>query len=75
MPASTSSPTPPAPDQLRDQSSAGREEDSGPLKRLAEVPEPRDPREVRHSLALIHVLALAATAVPIGAASLLAIGG
>ncbi|MEH0586851.1 ISAs1 family transposase [Streptomyces sp. B21-106] len=39
---------------------------------MAEVPDPRDPRGVRHTL--VHVLALAATAVLAGATSLLAIG-
>jgi len=71
VPAATSSPIPPALDQLRDCSPAGPEEFPGLLERLAEVPDPRDPRGVRH--ALVHVLALAATAVLSGATSLLAI--
>ncbi|MER6114234.1 transposase family protein, partial [Streptomyces hirsutus] len=44
----------------------------GLLERLAEVPDPRDPRGVRHAPAV--VLALAACAVLAGAASLLAVG-
>jgi hypothetical protein len=42
------------------------------LERLAEVPNPRDPRGVRH--ALVVVLALTACAVLAGATSLLAVG-
>ncbi|MFF2820481.1 ISAs1 family transposase [Kitasatospora cineracea] len=71
MPAAPTSPIPPALDQLRDQSSAGLAEFPGLLERLAEVPDPRDPRGVRHTL--VHVLALAAAAVLAGATSLLAI--
>ncbi|WP_240797532.1 transposase family protein [Streptomyces sp. F001] len=48
------------------------EEIPGLLERLAEVPDPRDPRGVRH--ALVVVLALTACAVPAGATSLLAVG-
>lgn len=44
----------------------------GLLGRLAQVPDPRDPRGVRH--ALVGVLALAACAVLAGATSLLAVG-
>ncbi|WP_234375618.1 transposase family protein [Streptomyces sp. CB01373] len=44
----------------------------GLLQRLAEVPDPRDPRGVRH--ALTAVLALTACAVPAGATSLSAVG-
>ncbi|MFG2425045.1 transposase family protein, partial [Streptomyces sp. NPDC048448] len=44
----------------------------GLLERLAEVPDPRDPRGVRH--ALVVVLALTACAVLAGARSLLAVG-
>ncbi|CAM5301254.1 transposase family protein [Streptomyces aurantiogriseus] len=44
----------------------------GLLERLAEVPDPRDPRGVRH--ALTAVLALTACAVLAGARSLLAVG-
>jgi hypothetical protein len=42
------------------------------LQRLAEVPDPRDPRGVRHALAV--VLAPTACAVLAGATSLLAVG-
>ncbi|MFJ8551241.1 transposase family protein [Streptomyces sp. NPDC093676] len=45
---------------------------AGLLERLAEVPDPRDPRGVRHALAV--VLALAACAVLARATSLLAVG-
>ncbi|MFJ3309507.1 transposase family protein [Streptomyces sp. NPDC086549] len=48
------------------------EEIPGLLERLAEVPDPRDPRGVRH--ALVAVLALTACAVLAGATSLLAVG-
>nr|WP_167344223.1 ISAs1 family transposase [Streptomyces novaecaesareae] len=44
----------------------------GLLERLAQVPDPRDPRGVRHALAV--VLALTACAVLAGATSLLAVG-
>jgi hypothetical protein len=44
----------------------------GLLQRLAEVPDPRDPRGVRHALTV--VLALTACAVLAGATSLLAVG-
>ncbi|MGW2651922.1 ISAs1 family transposase [Streptomyces sp. NPDC001393] len=44
----------------------------GLLERLGEVPDPRDPRGVRH--ALVVVLALTACAVLAGATSLLAVG-
>ncbi|MFI9809438.1 transposase family protein [Streptomyces sp. NPDC052301] len=44
----------------------------GLLERPAEVPDSRDPRGVRHALAV--VLALAACAVPTGATSLLSVG-
>uniref|UniRef100_UPI002F909A82 transposase family protein n=1 Tax=Streptomyces sp. NBC_01562 TaxID=2975879 RepID=UPI002F909A82 len=44
----------------------------GLLERLAEVPDPRDPRGVRHTLTV--VLALTACAVLAGARSLLAVG-
>ncbi|MFE4698712.1 ISAs1 family transposase [Streptomyces sp. NPDC056738] len=48
------------------------EEIPGLLERLSEVPDPRDPRGVRH--ALVVVLALTACAVLAGATSLLAVG-
>ncbi|MEV6029430.1 transposase family protein, partial [Streptomyces sp. NPDC052036] len=72
MPACASSPIPPALDQLRDQPQVGSGQVPGLLERLAEVPDPRDPRGVRHGLAV--VLALTACAVLAGATSLLAVG-
>ncbi|MFJ1708498.1 ISAs1 family transposase [Kitasatospora sp. NPDC088346] len=72
MPADATSPIPPALDQLREQPEAAPEEVPGLLERLAEVPDPRDPRGVRH--ALVVVLALTACAVLAGATSLLAVG-
>ncbi|WNO62402.1 ISAs1 family transposase [Streptomyces sp. AM2-3-1] len=71
MPAVASSPIPPALDQLRDQPDAAEGELPGLLGRLAEVPDPRRPRGIRHGL--VYVLALAACAVLAGATSLLAI--
>ncbi|WP_406511095.1 ISAs1 family transposase [Streptomyces sp. NBC_00161] len=71
MPAATSTPILPALDRLRDQLSARLDEPPGLLERLAEVPDRRDPRGVRH--ALVHVLALAAAAALAGATSLLTI--
>jgi len=70
VPAAASSLIPPALDQLRDQSEPVAEH-PGLLQRLADVPDPRDPRGVRHTL--VFVLALAASAVLTGATSLLAI--
>lgn len=72
MPVDVSLPIPPALDQLREQPGVGPGEVAGLLERLAEVPYPRDPRGVRHALAV--VLALAACAVLAGATSLLAVG-
>ncbi len=72
MPADASSPIPPAFDQLREHPGAVPKEIPGLLERLAEVPDPRDPRGVRH--ALVVVLALTACAVLAGATSLLAVG-
>ncbi|MEU2826767.1 ISAs1 family transposase [Streptomyces bacillaris] len=72
MPADASSLIPPALDQLRENPQVGPEELPGLLERLAEVPDPRDPRGVRHRLAV--VLALTACAVLAGATSLLAVG-
>ncbi|MDQ0596262.1 hypothetical protein QF037_000607 [Streptomyces canus] len=72
MPVNASSPIPPALDQLRENPQAGPEEAPGLLERLAEVPDPRDPRGVRHHLTV--VLALTACAVLAGATSLLAVG-
>ncbi|MDX3233920.1 transposase family protein [Streptomyces sp. ME19-01-6] len=72
MPADAPSPIPPALDQLREKLQVEREEVPGLLERLAKVPDPRDPRGVRHRLAV--VLALTACAVLVGATSLLAVG-
>nr|WP_329295631.1 ISAs1 family transposase [Streptomyces pseudovenezuelae] len=72
MPADASSPIPPALNQLREHPEAAPGEVPGLLERLAEVPDPRDPRGVRH--ALTAVLALTACAVLAGATSLLAVG-
>ncbi|MFC9235303.1 hypothetical protein ACFTZK_02380 [Streptomyces decoyicus] len=52
MPVDASSPIPPALDQLRKQPEPRPEEIPGLLERLAEVPDPRDPRGVRHALAV-----------------------
>nr|WP_265566351.1 transposase family protein [Streptomyces hygroscopicus] len=71
MPAVVSSPIPPVLDQLCDQPDAAEDELPGLLARLAEVPEPRKPHGVRHSL--VYVPALAACAVLADATSLLAI--
>ncbi|MFB8135312.1 transposase family protein [Streptomyces mirabilis] len=68
MPADASSLIPPALDQLRENPQVRPEEVPGLLERLAEVPDPRDPRGVRHRLAV--VLALTACAVLAGATSL-----
>ncbi|WP_282190333.1 transposase family protein [Streptomyces mirabilis] len=59
-------------DQLRERPGAVPGEIPGLLERLAEVPDPRDPRGVRH--ALVVMLALTACAVLAGATSLLAVG-
>ncbi|MFP8942499.1 ISAs1 family transposase [Streptomyces fenghuangensis] len=72
MPADASSLIPPALDQLREKPQVGPSEVPGLLERLAEVPDPRDPRGVRHRLSV--VLALTACAVLAGATSLLAVG-
>ncbi|GAA2952303.1 ISAs1 family transposase [Streptomyces erythrogriseus] len=72
MPADASSAIPLALDQLREQLDVGPEEVPSLLERLAQVPDPRDPRGVRHALAV--VLALTACAVLAGATSLLAVG-
>ncbi|XKK60598.1 ISAs1 family transposase [Streptomyces sp. ARC32] len=72
MPADASSLIPPALDQLREKPQVDAVEVPGLLERLAEVPDPRDPRGVRHRLAV--VLALTACAVLAGATSLLAVG-
>ncbi|MFJ9005530.1 transposase family protein [Streptomyces canus] len=57
MPAVVSSPIPPVLDQLCYQPEAAEDELPGLLARLAEVPGPRKPRGLRHSL--VYVLALA----------------
>jgi DDE_Tnp_1-associated len=72
VPAEALSPIPPALDQLREHPEVAPEEVPGLLERLSEVPDPRDPRGVRH--ALVVVLALTACAVLAGATSLLAVG-
>ncbi|MBA2948986.1 ISAs1 family transposase [Streptomyces himalayensis] len=72
MPADASSLIPPALDQLREQPEVVSPEVPSLLERLAEVPDPRDPRGVRHALAV--VLTLTACAVLSGATSLLAVG-
>ncbi|MDB1088743.1 transposase family protein [Streptomyces sp. ACA25] len=72
MPADVSSLISPAFDQLRPHPQALEREVPGLLERLAAVPDPRDPRGVRHSL--VAVLALTACAVLPGAKSLLAVG-
>ncbi|GAB1327578.1 transposase family protein [Streptomyces sennicomposti] len=56
----------------RGQPGVGPGEVAGLLERLAAVPDPRDPRGVRHALAV--VLALAACAVLAVATSVLAVG-
>ena len=65
MPPDASSPIPPAFDQLREHPRAVPEEIPGLLERLAEVPNLRDPRSVRH--ALVVVLALTACSLLAGA--------
>ncbi|WP_327425930.1 transposase family protein [Streptomyces sp. NBC_01236] len=72
MPGDASSPIPLAFDQLREHPGAVPQEIPGLLERLAEVPDPRDPRGVRH--ALVVVLALTACAVLAGATCLPAVG-
>ncbi|WP_280881854.1 transposase family protein [Streptomyces pseudovenezuelae] len=72
MPADASPPIPPALDQLRHQPQVALEEVPDLLERLCQVSDPRDPRGVRHALAV--VLALTACAVLAGATSLPAVG-
>ncbi|NEA59790.1 ISAs1 family transposase [Streptomyces sp. SID13666] len=72
MPADVSSPIPPALDQLRQHRKLAPGELSCLLEHLSKVPDPRDPRGVRHALTV--VLALTACAVLAGATSLLAVG-
>ncbi|WP_234341727.1 transposase family protein [Streptomyces sp. NRRL S-646] len=57
---------------LRECPGAVPEEIAGRLERVAEVPDPREPRGVRH--VLVVVLALTACAVLAGTTSLLAVG-
>ncbi|ULR53875.1 ISAs1 family transposase [Streptomyces deccanensis] len=71
MPVDASSLIPRALDQLRKHPEVVSDEVPRLLERLAEVPDPRDPRGVRH--ALVAVLALAACAVLAGATSVLAV--
>lgn len=71
MPAPAFSPIPPALDQLRSQDTARPDEHPGLLACLAQVPDPRHPRGIRH--ALVYVLALVAAAVLTGATSLTAV--
>ncbi|MFF3660296.1 transposase family protein [Streptomyces olivochromogenes] len=72
MPADAPSPIPLAFDQLREHPGAVPGEIPGLLERLAEVPDPRDPRGVRR--ALVVMPALTACAVLAGATSLPAVG-
>jgi predicted transposase YbfD/YdcC len=72
VPADASSPIHPALDQLGEHLQIVPCEVPDLLERLAEVPDPRDPRGVRHALTV--VLALTACAVLAGATSLLAVG-
>jgi predicted transposase YbfD/YdcC len=72
VPADASSLIPHALDQLREHHPAAPGEVPSLLEQLAQVPDPRDPRGVRH--ALVVVLALTACAVLAGATSLLAVG-
>lgn len=53
MPADASSAIPLALDQLREHLDVGPEEVPSLLERLAQVPDPRDPRGVRHALAVV----------------------
>ncbi|MFE0086161.1 ISAs1 family transposase, partial [[Kitasatospora] papulosa] len=71
MPADVSSLIPPALDQLGPRPGATPSEIPDLLECLAQVPDPRNPRGVRHPLAA--VLALTACAVLAGARSLLAV--
>ncbi len=72
VPADASSLLSPVFDQLRPHPKVSGCEVPGLLERLAQVPDPRDPRGVRHLL--VTVLALTACAVLAGARSLLAVG-
>lgn len=72
MPADAASLIPPALHRLREQSDVGPGEVPDLLERLAQVPDPPDPRGVRDALAVVPTLA--ACAVRTGATSLLAVG-
>jgi predicted transposase YbfD/YdcC len=72
VPAPASSPISPALDQLRSQEAVHPDERPDLLACLAQVPDPRRPRGIRH--ALVYVLALVAAAVVTGATSLAAVG-
>ncbi|MFB6879000.1 transposase family protein [Streptomyces sp. NPDC056323] len=72
MPADASSPITCAFDQLGERLEVVSEEVPSLLERLAEVPDPRDPRGVRHRLTV--VLVLTVCAVLAEATSLLAVG-
>jgi DDE family transposase len=72
VPANASSLIRPALDQLNGQPQATPDEVPRPLERLVEVPDPRDPRGVRHRLTVVPVLT--ACAVLAGSTSLLAAG-
>ncbi|WP_392667092.1 ISAs1 family transposase [Streptomyces sp. LN785] len=71
VPADASSLVPPVFDQLGPHPRAAPREIPDLLERLAQVPDPRDPRGVRHPL--VTVLALTACVVLAGARSLLAV--
>jgi hypothetical protein len=71
VPADASPLVPPVFDQLGPHPRAAPREIPDLLERLAQVPDPRDPRGVRHPL--VTVLALTACAVLAGARSLLAV--
>lgn len=72
VPADVSSLISPAFDQLDPRPKAARSEIPDLLERLAQIPDPRDPRGVRHPL--VTILAQTACAVLAGARSLLAVG-
>jgi hypothetical protein len=72
VPADVSSLIPPALNQLREHRRLAPEDLPGLLERLSAIPDPCDPRGVRHALAAM--LALVACAVLTGATSLPAVG-
>jgi hypothetical protein len=71
VPADASSPISPVLEQLRPHPEVSGNDLPDLLERLAQVPDPRDPRGVRHPL--MRLLALTACAVLTGARSLLAV--